>query len=56
MNRVSNFTFRRTVRYVEWTIIATAFFLALAIIDPNNYGTRPSQVIFKLFFWGLLLE
>jgi signal transduction histidine kinase len=53
MNRVSNFTFRRTVRSVEWTIIATAFFLTLAIIDPNNYGTRPSQVIFKLFFLGI---
>jgi signal transduction histidine kinase len=53
MNRVSNFTFRRTVRYIEWTIIATAFFLTLATIDPSNYSSQPLQLTFKFIFLAI---
>jgi signal transduction histidine kinase len=53
MNKVSNFTFRNTVRYVEWTIIATLFFLTLVVINPNNYGTQPLQLPFKLILLGI---
>jgi signal transduction histidine kinase len=53
MNIVSTFTFRNTVRYVEWTIIATLFFLTLFIINPNSYGARPSQLTLKLIFLGI---
>jgi signal transduction histidine kinase len=53
MHRVSTFTFRRTVRYVEWTIIATLFFLTLFSANPNNYGTQPSQLPLRLIFLGI---
>jgi signal transduction histidine kinase len=53
MNKVSNFTFRNTVRYVEWTIIATLFFLTLVVINPNNYSTQPFQLPLKLILLGI---
>jgi signal transduction histidine kinase len=50
MKIASNFTFRQSIRYVEWTIIATSFLLTLVTIDPTNYSSQPFQLTFKLVF------
>lgn len=53
MNIVSTFTFRHTVRCIEWTIIATSFLHTLVNSNPNYYNSQPSQLPLKLILLGI---
>jgi signal transduction histidine kinase len=48
MNVTSNFTFRNTVRSVEWIIIISSFLQTLLNTGSINYSAQPFQVVSKL--------